>query len=157
MHALQCDRGSHLYICCTLPDRVEKDSQAWGSLPAALMQEHCRQVVLLQFYAPLATKMEPVSRVKCCVGEGIRRKAGAFLYHKKVSAVELSPCVSGLTSTLTQATFSWLFHRDKHKRQGECLCKLMANIVQWRSDSAQLTLAVLRHFWHVSVTIHINR
>lgn len=39
------------------------------------------------------------------------------LYHRKVSMEELPPGVSGLTSTLTQATFSWLHRRGRRQRR----------------------------------------
>lgn len=80
--------------------------------------------MLLQFYAPFATKMVPVSGVKSCEGGRYQEGRRASLYHRKVSAVETPPGVSGLTSTLTQATFSWLLHRNEEDtRQDELLCK----------------------------------
>lgn len=72
--------------------------------------------MLLQFYAPFATKMVPVGGPECCAGGRVRRVRSASLYHRKVSTVELPPGVSGLTSTLTQATFSWLFYRKKEDK-----------------------------------------
>lgn len=72
--------------------------------------------MLLQFSAPFATKMVPVGGPKCCAGGGIRRVRRASLYHRKVSTVEPPPGVSGLTSTLMQATFSWLFYRKKEDK-----------------------------------------
>lgn len=43
-----------------------------------------------------------------CLGEGYRDGRRASVHHRKVSVEEPPPGVSGLTSTLTQATFSWL-------------------------------------------------
>lgn len=70
------------------------------------------------------------SGVKCCVGEGNRKEGkepprALPLYHRKVSAVEPLPGVSGLTSTLTQATFSWLLYKGGDTEWGECFCKFM--------------------------------
>lgn len=55
------------------------------------------------------TKMVPIGAVKCSEGEGVVERSWAAIYYRKVSVVESLPGVSGLTSTLTQATFSWLF------------------------------------------------
>lgn len=62
-----------------------------------------------------ATKMGTASGVKCSVGKG-RQESKVGGHYRKVSAVEPSPGDSGLTSTLTQATFSWLLHTDKAER-----------------------------------------
>lgn len=70
---------------------------------------------------PLPTKMVPARGVKCCVGQSSGREG--LLHHKKVSAVELPPGVSGLTSTLTQATFSWLFQTERGDRRRKDGCQ----------------------------------
>ena len=57
-------------------------------------------------------------------GEGVEGECHAPLRHKKVSDDEVSPGErgsSGLTSTLTHATFSWLKERESEsERKREC-------------------------------------
>lgn len=82
--------------------------QKWAPQAAACAFPH-----LLSFYH---FRRSPAAGLKVT-----RRKAGRTLLHRKVSVVDPPPGESGLMSTLTQATFSWLSHtRGEQRHQGLC-------------------------------------
>lgn len=84
-----------------------------GAAPAKqMLQAGCGAPLLCPF---LPLKMGTASGVKCSVGGG-RQESKAGGHYRKVSAVEPSPGDSRLMSTRTQATFSWLLHKDKAER-----------------------------------------
>lgn len=99
-------------MCCTLPDSSGGGLTAPGE-PACCPKggNTVGRLCCSDSMAPLPLRWGTVSGVGCCVGEGTRRARRA--YHRKVSAVEPPPGVSGLTSTLTQATFSWLVYKEE--------------------------------------------
>lgn len=111
--------GSHLDMCCTLQDSSGVGLAALWELACCPEEGNTAgRLCCSSPMPPFAAKMVPVSGVKCCAGgEGGRSVGRASLYHRKVSAVEPPPGASRLTSTLTQATFSWLSYRDEEKRR----------------------------------------
>lgn len=62
---------------------------------------------------PICHKDDAHRRGNVLRGTRYHEGTRGLLHHRKVSAVEPAPGVSGLRSTLTQATFSWLLHRER--------------------------------------------
>lgn len=113
--------GSQLYVHRGWRRNKSSVEQGWrpgGRTHLLLPQkESSWQAPLLQYYSmPPSTNQVPLSGVRGGVVWGTRREG--LLYHKKVSVEEHSPVFSGLMSTLTQATFSRLLHREETETDG---------------------------------------